>query len=276
MKRLLSDVNYETTIKVAQTINEDYAESVTFHCYWNGELNEKHLYSIASCYYFNVYNNKHKIILWIENNTTNQYNNEIQKYAEIKSFSLHDEKNRMFLKDSNFYYKKALSYYSDVVRYLLLYNYGGTWFDVDCFFLRNFDPLFYNYGNDICVYQWEHQNFPNGAIYICLEAKSERLKALIEFIVKSNEGWGFEETRIITYDTPIDLFVLPCSWFDAGWIQNPLKIQYNDFFVKTDTKNDFNSFFKGAFCFHWHNKWNDIIEENSIAHQLFQIIKQRI
>lgn len=76
MKLLVNSTDYEETIKIAQSLTGEYAKSVTFHCYWNGQLNEKHLYSILSCYYFNVYNNKHKIILWLENNTPNQYNTE--------------------------------------------------------------------------------------------------------------------------------------------------------------------------------------------------------
>jgi len=167
MKLLINTTDYNETINLAINFQEEYTKQVIFHCYWNGILNEKHLYSILSCYYFNVYKNKHKIILWLENNTSNEYNIEISKYAEIKYFSFSDEKcNTVFLADNNFYYNTTLSFYSDVVRYLLLYNYGGIWFDLDCFILRNFDPIFLNFENEICVYQWEDQNYPNGAIYI--------------------------------------------------------------------------------------------------------------
>ena len=178
MKLLITKTDYTETINIALNLEGEYNKSVIFHCYWNGTLNEKHLYSILSCYFFNVYKNKHKIVLWLENNTPNQYNDEIQKYAEIRYFSLNQEKgNTNFIKN-DFYYKKELSYYSDVVRYLLLYNYGGVWFDLDCFILRNFDPLFCNFENEICVYQWENQFYPNGAIYICLEPKSEKMKKI--------------------------------------------------------------------------------------------------
>ena len=123
MKLLIKTTDYSKTIQLAISINEDYDKSVTFHCYWHGTLNEKHLYSIISCYYFNVYKNKHKIILWLENNTPNQYNIEIEKYAEIKQFSLADAKKETFLENNNFHYNTELSFYSDVVRYILLYNY---------------------------------------------------------------------------------------------------------------------------------------------------------
>jgi hypothetical protein len=86
MKLLIDTEDFDTTIQMALNMNEEYNESVIFHCYWNGILNEKHLYSILSCYYFNVHKNKHKIILWLEDNIENEFNKQIEKYAEIKYF----------------------------------------------------------------------------------------------------------------------------------------------------------------------------------------------
>ena len=197
MKLLSKTTDYIESIKLASKLTGSYDKSVTFHCYWHGNLNEKHLYSVLSCYYFNVLNHNHKIILWLENNTPNDINEEISKYCEIKQFSLeYEQKNTNFITNS-FYYRKELSYYSDVVRYLLLYNYGGCWFDLDCFILRRFDPIFKNYEKDICVYQWEHQNYPNGAIFISLEPKSLSMKNNINFIINRNKGWGFQEANLI-------------------------------------------------------------------------------
>jgi hypothetical protein len=88
MELLASYTDYDKTIKVARKLNGVYDESVIFHCYWNGNLNEKHLYSVLSCYHFNVLNKNHKIILWLENNAPNDINKEISKYCEIKKFSL--------------------------------------------------------------------------------------------------------------------------------------------------------------------------------------------
>lgn len=107
----------------------------------------------------------------------------------------------------------AVIFYSDFIRNILLYNYSGVWFDLDCFFLRSFDPILHNFENDICVYQWERQDYPNNAIYISLEAKSEKMKKNMDFIIERNRGWGFQEASL-TYDTPLELLVLPCSWFD--------------------------------------------------------------
>ena len=102
MKLLTPETGYQETIDLATNLQGEYSQSVIFHCFWNGILNEKHLYSILSCYYFNVYKNKHKIVLWLEDNIPNEYNDEISKYAEIRSFSENDEKTtQVFLKTTN-------------------------------------------------------------------------------------------------------------------------------------------------------------------------------
>jgi hypothetical protein len=48
------------------------------------------------------------------------------------------------------------------------------------------------------------------------------------------------------------------------------------FFKETSVHYDFNNFFKGSFCYHWHNKWNNKIEDNSIIIQLVKIIKHNL
>jgi hypothetical protein len=250
MKLLTKETNYNETINIANNLTGDYHNPVIFHCYWKGDLNEKHLYSVLSCYYFNVIDKNHRIILWLENNTPNQYNEEISKYCTLMNFSLVDEKSKInFLKNYTYNFS-AIPFYSDFIRMILLYNYGGCWFDLDCFFLRSFDPIFLHYKNEISVYQWENQNYPNNAIFISLEPRSEKMRKNIEFIINRNRGWGFQEA-MLTYDIQdLDMLVLPCSWFDADWIQNPYNIGTVNFLKKCNKEYNFDNFFKGSFCYH--------------------------
>lgn len=278
MRLLTPYTDYQKTIDIAVQLSGEYENPVIFHYYWNGELNEKHLYAILSCYYFHVRENKHSIILWLENNTPNSYNTEIQKYATMRTFSFHDEKVQANILSDPLYYNRQITFYSDLVRSLLLYNYGGVWMDLDCFVLRSFEPLLRHFGNEICLYQWESQNYPNNAVYISLEPKSEKLKRIIQFIQTRNRGWGFQEAQL-TYDLDIDFFVLPCSWFDPDFIRNPYNLdanhlEYTFFFKNVNQTVDFDSFFKGAFCYHWHNKWGMSIEPNSPIIQLVTILLQ--
>jgi len=39
------------------------------------------------------------------------------------------------------------------------------WFDLDNFFLRSLDPVLSKISNNLFLYRWSDENFPNGAIY---------------------------------------------------------------------------------------------------------------
>ena len=273
MKLLVNTTDYNETIELAKNLTGDYNKPVIFHCYWSGDLNAKHFYSIQSCYYFNVYKNKHKIILWLENNTPNEYNTKIEKYAELRYYNYEKEYLSLnYNRDTYFKHnKKDLTELTDFIRLNLLYNYGGIWFDLDIFFLRSFDPLFYQYENEICTYQWEKQNFPNNAIVISLIPQSDKLKNTIDFFHNQNTGWRTQGN--CKYNSPLDMLVLPCSWFNGDWIENPYNIGTEKFFEQTDKTYDFTNFFTGSFCYHWHNKWQKPIHPTSIIQQLSERIQ---
>ena len=260
--------DYSKTIRLAPVLCPSYPRSIYFHCYWNGQLNEKHFYSILSCHYF--HQEQHTIILWLENNIPNDWNDKIKPLAQIRPFILNNEKKEF---DNRLSYSTphSIPFHSDFIRLLLLYNYGGCWFDLDIFFLRNFNGLFYHFGNEICVYQWETQNYPNNAIFISLEPQSKSMKHIIEFLLERQCGFGFQVAQL-TYDLPLDLFVLPCSWFDPDWIPNPYPTSWDQFFEHTDMLYNWTNFFPHSFCYHWHNRWEKEIQPNCILLQLVQKI----
>jgi hypothetical protein len=267
MKLLTVETDYDKTIGLAKELNGSYDKPVIFHAYWHGTLNEKHFMSIKSCWFFNIkkYANR-KIILWLENNSSNEWNEKILEFAEVKSFVIDTELKNTFMEDVKFN-RDRIPYYADMIRNLLLYKYSGCWFDLDVFFLRDFSPLFSEYENEILVYQWEVQNYPNNAIYISLVPENIKMKSNIEFIMQRNRGWGFQQAEL-TYDLPLDILVLPCSWFDAGWVMG-IRFEDETFFLSSDKTHTFENFFNGAFCYHWHNRWNNHIHETSTIRQLY-------
>jgi len=275
--KLLLDKNttYEQQILYLKELNGEYNDSVIFHCYWNGNLNEKHLISIKSCYFFNVLNRRNKkIILWIENNIPNDYNIKIKEFCEIKTFNLENEIKDTFLENKEIIYiggsSGGLSEKANFYRLVILYNYGGCWFDLDIFFLQCFEPIFNKFKNTNLVYQWEYQNYPNNAIYISLEPKNITMKNNIEYIRYLNNGWGFQRAKL-TYDSQIDLLVLPCATFDSGWMNTSFskKEQWKHIFFDEYIKDiSLSSFYTGSFAYHWHNNWNCKIHFNSIIRKL--------
>ena len=233
----------------------------------------------------NKSNHSRKIILWIENNVPNEYNYKITKYATICQFDFQNSCYQIINKskyaninnintDITSSQYMTLTYYSDAVRLALLYVHGGCWFDLDVFFLRNFDPIFSSFSDKICVYQWESFNVPNNAIIISLQPFSKALRLTINLMIQRNKGFGFMIANM-KYTLPCDLFVLPCSWFDSNWLHHnklfrcPEKYQFDVFFKSTNgIECNFNNFFPGAFCYHWHNCWDVDIADDSPIRQL--------
>ena len=254
----------------------------TFHCYWRTApdyvgLNELHLYSILSCYYWNVHNNKHKIILWLEDTELNEYAEQIEQYAEIRQFDMAKEVKGTFLEDFAFDYpdrsgKKGSHYmrrYSDCARLILLYKYGGCWFDLDCFFLRCFDPLFQRFSNELCFY--ELSGTANNAVIISPKPKLPKTEKFLWFLAHRNGSWGFAEGGL-NLNIKADALVLPCAWFDpctgVGVGQSA------GFFNGANKEWNFDNFYNGAFCHHWHHSFHLKAAETSICGQLVNIIKE--
>ena len=277
---LPKESTYEQHMELAKKIQKNktkYEEPIIWHSYWNGDLNEKHLICIRSCYYFNVlgYKNR-KIILWLEKNIPNHYNQEIKKYAEIKEFNYDREIKDTICASQKFYLNREnLPFYSDFIRTLLLLKYGGIWFDLDILFLKNMDCLFHKYGNRICVIAWEKQNYPNNAFYMCLQKNNPDMIHNIKFVMNQNRGWGFQEANL-TFDKDLKMLVLPCAWIDPAWINSPIKIGFDEFFKPSEKKWTFNNFHPGSFAFHWHNRWKSEIHNSSVCRQLDNIIQKKL
>ena len=262
---------YEESIKEATALKiRAFEKDIVFHAYWDGELSDLHLISVKTCWYFNVqgYNNR-KIIVWVKKKIETDALKEISKYAEVKCFDFELESVATPFYDREFFVNYRPSYYSDLVRYTLLSKYGGLWFDLDIFFLRSMDPVLTKFGDDVFLYRWGEQNFPNGAIYYSPEPNYGNMDSAIDEFIRNNKGFGFNETKI-GFDSELNMNVLPCSWFDGAWVKgNPYLDSFDKFFYKNRKKFTLETFFPGAFCFHWHNRWNFPINQGSIISDLY-------
>lgn len=275
---------YDYIIEQGNELNGEYTDEVLFHCYWSGELNETHLLSIMSCYYHNIKNYANrKIILWIDGpEDKNKYYMKINEIVDIKKFDM-DE----LLKDTQFHKtqwnyhhdKNVITEKSNLVRLLLLYVYGGVWFDLDVLFLKNFSPLLSEYENEVCLYAWQPYNYtnrrkkwvtnyPNNAIIICPQKNSKKLNDAILYINNLKRGFGFQRGRI-TYDLPIDFLVLPCYWFNPQWMGCNPDITFNknqswsNPFLETHKLYNFDNFYKGAFAYHWFSSNRKRLNKNN-------------
>jgi len=268
-----------------------FVHNMTYHAFWNGQLNEKHLLSILSCYMFNVRNNvaQRKIIVWTENvsvvSSSYFWEDLIVAHgiAEARHFWIPeamelDVVKRMPVQDQKALHSRMkgkeheLSFLTDSFRYLLLLEYGGVWFDLDVLFLRPFDILTTAYPRT-WAYRWESQPYPNNALYFSPGPQDFDLRAVFEYLLHRGRGFGFQEANL-RYDSPVPLLILPCAWFDGAWIKNSFFEGFQPFFEESHAKHTLASFFRGAFAYHWHNRWLVEPHPTSPFAQLLREVRQ--
>lgn len=220
----------------------------------------------------------HKIILWYEPDgaaSDEHLLSRIRELAEVKYPDMAAEVSASKALPPGYAPRfRDVREWADLLRCLLLCNYGGCWFDLDVMFLRSFDPLFARFGDDPCVYQWEKQRYPNNAIFWWLHGPSRRTMAdVVAMIAERDRGWGFQQARL-TYDLPLPLLVLPCAWFDASWIPNPRELTCDGFFgADTEERLTRETLFPGAFAYHWHNRWGAEVAPRSPFAQLLAALE---
>lgn len=250
-------------------------ENVLYHCYWYGQVGRKQIFSIKS---FLCTQNleRCKLILWLDadNGFEGYENNELLKpllpFITIKAFNpateiMHTPWKR-HIKLIN--HGGDLAKRSDSFRFIILYNYGGLYFDLDVMFLKDFDGLL----NQEFCYAWEKQPYANSAI-LNLNAKS---KLAANILKKCIDKGTVLPWVILNYADPslTNMYVLPCAFFDPLWqgvgaMETPVKI-FEDFFKEFDndlaasnTIRSYQEFFPGCYAYHWHNLWKTPEHDNS-------------
>lgn len=250
---------------------EEVNEIEYFHCFWAGNLKELHLVSLTSLC------ETHPglpILFWVPNKSLVEKS---ETWEKIKSFVTnpieliqveydHFQKSNLeklystYLKVVNdtpnpFKYAHKLAYASDIVRFVILYLYGGIWFDLDVYFLRNLNSI------RIKRYlsQWGTEFVGNGAIL-----RLEKNHDLIDKIIKINPKLPFyphmsENTEMSSFllGNNLDITILPATFFDILFIPEkdlpinfPLKTFYD--FFRVDPLD----FPPELYAYHWHNNWH--------------------
>lgn len=189
--------------------------------------------------------------------------------------------------------------YSDAVRFLVLYKYGGIYTDGDVLLLRNMEPL----GHFDFVYEWSFvKQGMNTAVFGALQQSPFAL-AVIEAALGKAIAVG--DAGNVTFDPrlfngnfhPLTVLrrvppkiaepvqPLPSIPFDPVWLtlDTPVKSTHNitqihkvrdwkDFFTQPPAHlmppKVATDIFKGAFTHHWHNNWHMPFEKSSLIGQL--------
>lgn len=254
----------------ANGLNSPCTEKVDFFSYWIGNnLNEKHLISFKSFFVTQNLSNctihfystqdlsNHPIIKFFKGRIKMHVFDPIKEVENtpLKGISL-DPIIRHAL-------NPALE--SDFFRLLLLYKYGGVYFDLDILFLRDLSPILqYEF-----EYQWGTElNMINGAV-MRLKRESPIAREHLEQLKKSPARYGSlcwaNDLYCRVKEKFDDLVIFPGTFFNTEW---QCGISSETFFKKGPYSD---LFFEGAFAWHWHNKWNSPFENGS----KFDLLKKR-
>lgn len=234
-----------------------------FHCFWKGKISDLHLMSLDSLH--KTHPNS-KIILWTTNALEAQGSYswiKIKKLLKDKIELIEVNKNHFDNANASILYSKYsmltmndpnptrynhnIAYASDIIRFVVLYIYGGIWFDLDVYFLKDFNSIKLNR----YVSQWGTDMCGNAAIL-----RLEKGHDLIQKVVGKYER-PFYPTSTFKLENDLDLTILPSTLFDILWRGVnfiPDNIQFKDldeFFIVEELKLP-----NEIYAYHWHNRWN--------------------
>ena len=273
--KLLPDIRKEDYNDVQKILNylfmvrewgdEDVEPIKYFHCFWKGDLSDLHLMSLKSLH--ETHPESH-VILWTLDSFQMQgtlswmkikklLKNKIKviqvtrdHFKEANAEILYSRFNLLCIapeKDPN--YKHQVGYASDVIRFIVLYIYGGVWFDLDILFLRNLNSIkIKRY-----VSQWGTAMCGNGALM-----RLEKGHTLIYELYNKIKNVPFYPETTFQIENHLDITILPSVFFDILWrakeeLPKNLQIKdMDDFFNLSEWKMP-----QQLYAYHWHNRWNN-------------------
>jgi len=256
-------------------------EPVTFHFYWRvpKEFSRKQVLPIKSAIVSQKIANT-KFILWSNVDLkNNEYLKPLLPFVETRIWDISEQSKSSPLENANMLkglIDDPLCYLGgDLFRLLCLHKHGGVYIDMDVVVLRDFSPILpYEF-----MYQWgasgTFQNEPvirqNGAI-MRLKPYSQLCHDLLNELARTPANpnttcWGTDLYHKVRQHNK-NWTVFPCAWFNTEWgFGIPLEP-----FKKNASGNDSSELYDGAFTWHWHNKWDEPIEDGS----KFQILESMV
>jgi hypothetical protein len=155
----------------------------------------------------------------------------------------------------------------DLFRVLVLYKYGGIYADMDTVLLRSLGVFL----DQEFLYQWESFDDKYAPALLRLRQGSAFARALVDGLIEIPAGkynWG-RENMCRAFKLGHRIAVFPSPFFNTEWQAVP---RFEPF-----KKMPYSSeLYDGAFAWHWHNKWDEPIEQGSKFQLLEALIDERL
>lgn len=257
--------------------------------YWKGIFNRKTVFSIKSFLYQTKL--KWQINLWTGNGTIFIDNAAEQLnllQVQIKPFSYEKEiKNTPFEVFKTIYpweYNKnyfrifsKVAIESDWIRLILLYKYGGLYFDLDILFLKPPEDIIAKYKEFVCPWGvGSLKNTNNNLIYL----SRKNIIKLCESAIKEKKPTNFLGLSFLSYEKlkTNNINVLSLCECDACWgCFNSTCDFYFIFQKKTKYNKQIMDFInEKSFIYHWHNGYNKVIDNDSYFNELEKKFNEKL
>ena len=267
----LLNMNFSTQIRGS------FFESVQL--YWIGHYIEKTLFPIKSFLYQTK--KKWKINLWIDNTTTFAGNTlqKLQKLqVNIKKFIFDEEiigtPFEVFYKSYPWEIPEVLKFWennpipirSDWARLVLLYKYGGMYFDLDNMFLRPPEDLIMKFGQFVGPWGNSKKETNNHLLYF----KRDIMNRLVLEAVKVKRAANVFGLSFLNYTNLVNnnvTILSPCQ-VDLCW--NCMQCHYSFIFFNRSPhiQNLINYLERNSFSYHWHNRFKIPISPTSYYREM--------
>ncbi len=177
---------------------------------------------------------------------------------------------------------------SDLARLVCLYHHGGCYSDLDALFLRDLGSLLDHVGDAEFCFQWSAD--PSGTNAFCRHHAGSAL--LQKLLLRAVAAQSVHPFALLHFNlaTP-EILMLPVALFSPLWLQDDKHERYPaapyrrfaGFFRKfgwfhrrPDHPITLETFFPGAFTYHWHNQWATREHRDSYAGHLDADCRSRL
>ncbi|CAF1191126.1 unnamed protein product, partial [Rotaria sordida] len=179
--------------------------------------------------------------------------------------------------------------FSDVMRFIVLYELGGIYIDVDTLLLRDLQPFFpYE-----CAYRWSILEAFNTAV-LRLFPKSHISSTIINRARQTKSSYEFFPSSLHQkHSLPVNFYRLPSAFFDPIWfavdggdqssrqewkLSSGSVIAFKDpLQQRSEISRRGRTVLDGAFTYHWHaSSTSNIFEPGSYLHQWGEFLNNQI
>ncbi|CAG8536843.1 8150_t:CDS:1 [Acaulospora morrowiae] len=257
-------------------------ERTIYHSYWRIDLQpigDKQLATLKS--FFATQNaNYSSLILWSNGDLSNDlvlkplFERYPDRFKTLKYDVEAESKGTPIENSGNLHIEDRHTYLDgDLIRLLVLYNYGGVWFDMDSLFIRDLSPLL----EHEWIGQWDcflPEGFPFNGAFMRFRKKSPYVCELLSEIAvgpaprKDSVDWGatlyYKIFRRLIQNGKEPFKIIPWCFTDPS-LCHPSNSMPGAF---KESEFDKERLLQ-VFAYHWHNQWNK--EKGSI----FRFLEQR-